>query len=231
MRNPMENRWIIFALAGLAILWLASLAAMCSWTRRRMLADFMSVPAACELPRPSGQRPEDRAALEIIRGRRRRYLWSRWPETALSFNAIQEMSLEIIREIAGVYFPGEEEPQLRASLADLLALHNRVGSRLAAWLETAPIRTFKDLELQAIVRYYGVYQNLRNHPVSRFIVHHRLHRLAGWSWAAFNYNNPLYWGRRGAYELARRLLLARIAQVVGEEAMVLYGRRGQGDAA
>jgi hypothetical protein len=57
-------------------------------------------------------------------------------------------------------------------------------------------------------------------------VHHRLHRLARWSWAAFNYNSPFYWGRRGAYELARRLLLARIAQLVGEEAMLLYGRRG-----
>ncbi|MGD0826936.1 MAG: hypothetical protein ABSA09_02470 [Desulfobaccales bacterium] len=222
----MENPWIIPAVAGLAILWLASLAAMRFWTRRQMMEDFMARPGRCELPRPNGQRLEDRAALEIIRSRRHRYLWNRWPETALSFYAIQEMSLEIMKEIAGVYYPQEEEPQLKASLADLLALHNRVGSRLAAWLETAPIRTFKDLELQSIIRYYGVYQNVRNHPVSRFIVHHRLHRLAQWSWAAFNYNNPFYWGRRGAYELARRLLLARIVQLVGEEAMVLYGRRG-----
>ncbi len=222
----MKNPWIIFAVAGLAILWLASLAAMRFWTRRRMLADFMARPGGCELPRLSVQRPEDRAALEIIRSRRRRYLWNRWPETALSFNAIQEMSLKIIKEIAGVYYPQEEEPQLKASLADLLALHNRVGSRLAAWLETAPIRAFKDVELQSIIRYYGVYQNVRNHPVSRFIRDHRLHRVAVWSWAAFNYNSPFYWGRRGAYELARRLLLARIAQLVGEEAMVLYGRRG-----
>src|SRR5208282_290625 len=127
-RNLMENPWIIPAMAGLAVLWLASLAAMRFWTRRRMLADFMARPGGCELPRPSGPRPEDRAALEIIRSRRRRYLWSRWPETALSFYAIQEMSLEIMKEIAGVYYPREEEPQLKASLADLLDLHNRVGS-------------------------------------------------------------------------------------------------------
>ena len=222
----MGNHWIIFAAAGLAILWLASLVAMRFWTRRRMLADFLARPGGCELPRPTGQRPEDRAALEIIRSRRRRYLWSRWPDTALSFNAIQEMALTIIEEVAGVYYPLEEEPQLKASLADLLALHNRVGSRLAIWLETVPIRVFKDVELQSIIRYYGVYQNVRNHPVSRFIRDHRLNRLAVWSWAAFNYNSPFYWGRRGAYELARRLLLARIAQVVGEEAMVLYGRQG-----
>ncbi len=105
--NSMKNPWIIAAMAGLAVLWLASLAAMRFWTRRRMLADFVARPGDGELPRPRGPRPEDRAALEIIRSRRHHYLWSRWPETALSFSAIQEMSLEIMKEIAGVYFPQE----------------------------------------------------------------------------------------------------------------------------
>ena len=44
--------------------------------------------------------------------------------------------------------------------------------------------------------------------------------------AAFHSNSSFYWGRRAAYELARRLLLARLAHLVGEEAMLLYGRRG-----
>jgi hypothetical protein len=107
-----------------------------------------------------------------------------------------------------------------------VAFHNRVGSRLAAWLETAPIRPFKDVELGTIIRYYDLYQNLRNHPVSQFIKRHRLHKVAKWSWAALNYNSPFYWGRRAAYEVGRRLLLARLADLVGEEAMLLYGRRG-----
>ena len=82
------------------------------------------------------------------------------------------------------------------------------------------------MELQTIIRYYDMYQNLRNHPVSQFIKRHRLHKVASWGWAAFNYNSPFYWGRRAAYEVGRRLLLARLADLVGEEAMLLYGRRG-----
>lgn len=225
----MENPWIIPFLAGLAVLWIASLAAMRFWTRRQVLAAFLDRQGGGEIIRPTGERPEDQAALEIIRSHRRGYLFRRRPETAVSFEAIQAMSRKLLREIAGVYYPGEEHPELRASLADLLALHNRVGSRLAAWLETHPFRAFKEVELQTVFRYYDLYQNVRNHPVSRFIVRHGLHHLARWSWAAFNYDNPFYWGRRAAYELARRLLLARIAQLVGEEAMVLYGRRALAD--
>ena len=108
-----------------------------------------------------------------------------------------------------------------------MAFHNRVGSRLAAWLETTPSRPFKDVELSTIIRYYDLYQNLRNHPVSQFIRRHRLHKAASWGWAVFNYNSPFYWGRRAAYEVGRRLLLARLADLVGEEAMLLYGRRGK----
>ena len=199
--------------------------AMRLWTRRQVLRALLTREAEAEIPLPPEPRPEDEIARELIRTYRDGYLWNRWPETALSFNAINDLSLRLIREIAGVYYPEEERPELKASLADLVAFHNRVGCRLAAWLESAPVRPFKEVELQTIIRYYDMYQTVVDHPVSRFIQRHRLHKVAKWSWAAFNYSSPFYWGRQAAYELGRRLLLARIADLVGEEAMRLYGRR------
>jgi hypothetical protein len=196
------------------------------WTRRQVLQALLTREAEVEIPLPPEPRPEDEIARELIRTYRDGYLRNYWPETALSFNAINDLSLRLIREIAGVYHPEEERPELRASLADLVAFHNRVGCRLAAWLERAPVRPFKEVELRTIIRYYDMYQSVREHPVSRFIQRHRLHKVAKWSWAAFNYSSPFYWGRQAAYELGRRLLLARIADLVGEEAMRLYGRRG-----
>ena len=48
-----------------------------------------------------------------------------------------------------------------------------------------------------------------------------------WGWTAINYANPWYWGRKATYhggkEVAVRLLMARIADLVGEEAVRLYG--------
>lgn len=223
MSLSLDNPWLI---SVLALLWAASLWAMRLWTKRQVLRALLTQEAEAEIPLPPEPRPEDEIARELIRTCRDGYLRNYWPETALSFNAINDLSLQLIREIAGVYYPEEERPELRASLADLVAFHNRVGSRLAAWLECAPVRPFKEVELQTIIRYYDMYQSVREHPVSRFIERHRLHKVAKWSWAAFNYSSPFYWGRQAAYELGRRLLLARIVDLVGEEAMRLYGRRG-----
>lgn len=224
MSLSLENPWTI---SILAFIWIVSLWAMRLWTRRQVLKSLLAQEAGAEIPLPPEPRPEDETAREIIRTYRDGYLWNYWPETALSFTAINEVSLRLVREIAGVYYPEEERPELKASMADLVAFHNRVGCRLAAWLESAPVRPIKDVELQTIIRYYEMYQSVSNHPVSQFIRRHRLHKLAKWSWAAFNYSSPFYWGRQAAYELGRRLLLARIADLVGEEAMLLYGRRGQ----
>jgi hypothetical protein len=225
MTVSLENPWIILGLAALVLLWIGSLIIMRWWTKRQILMSMLTREAGAEIPLPPEPRSADEAAREIIRSYRDAYLWNLRPETLISFSAINEMSLEMVRKIAGVYFPEEERPELRASLTDLVAFHHRVGSRLAAWLESVPLRPFKEVELQTIIRYYEMYQTVRAHPVSQFIERHRLHKVAKWSWAAFNYSSPFYWGRQAAYELGRRLLLARIADLVGEEAMQLYGRQ------
>ena len=227
----LDNHWLLLGLGGLLLVWAGSLATMRYWTRRQLLKtleqrELDSEEINLTLPDP---RPEDQTALELIRAARRRYLLNLWPGTELSFKTINEMSLRLVQEVAQVYYPEEERPELRASLSDLVALHNRVGTRLAAWLETFPMKPFKDLEIKTVLRYHELYQNLKNHPGYAFIKRHHLDKIARWSWSAYNYANPWHWGRRAAFhggkEMAARLLLARLAVLVGEEAVFLYGRR------
>lgn len=226
----LEEPWLLLGLAGLLLLWGGSLVAVRWWTRRQMLIrairEGLQEEAGFALPNP---RTEDQAALEVIRQYRRRYLLNWWPGTEFSFQVINEMSLDLLKEIARVYYPEEDRPELKASLADLVALHNRVGTRLAAWLETFPMRTFKDVELQTVLRYHEFYLSVKNHPGYAFVKRHHLDKIAKWSWTVYNYANPWHWGGRAAYhggrEMAARLLLGRIADLVGEEAMLLYGRR------
>jgi hypothetical protein len=236
MNVSLAYHWVALVAALLLGLWLASLLAVRLWTRRQVIKNLLREE---EGPREDGfgqpaSRPEDQAALDLIRSYRRRYLLKGWPGTALSFKAINEMSLDLIREIAQCYYPGENRPELKASLADLVALHNRVGARLAAWLESRPVRPFKDVELATVVRCHEMYQNVTNHWSYAFIKRHHLDRLASWGWTAFNVVKPWYWGRRAAYEggkeVGARLLMARVADLVGEEAVRLYGRRRQAPA-
>jgi hypothetical protein len=172
--------------------------------------------------------------MAVIRRYRRHYLLKWLPGTVISFKTINEMSLELIKEIARAYYPDNGRPELKASLADLVALHNRVGARLAAWLDTRPMRPFKDVELGTVVRYHEMYHTLKNHWGYTFIKRHHLDKAARWSWTVINYANPWHWGRKAVYhggkEVAARLLMARIAELVGEEAMRLYGRHQARDS-
>ncbi len=232
----METHWLLLLISGLVLVWAASLFLVRHWTRARLLRALMEQEdgngvAALE-SQVAAPRPEDRAAREIIRQYRRRYLLKLWPDTAFSFRVVNDLALEMIQEIAGVYYPEEERPELRASLKDLVALYNRVGARLQALLDTRALRPFRDVEMQTVLRYQELYHTVKNHWGYQFIKKHHLDKAARWGWAAINYANPWYWGRKAAYEgskeLAARVALARIADIVGEEALLLYGRRVSG---
>ena len=145
-----------------------------------------------------GRRP---AALAVIRSYRRHYLLKWLPGTAISFKAINEMSLELIKEIARAYYPDDDRPELKASLADLVALHNRVGAGWPPGWTPCPCGLLRMWSCGTVVRYHEMYQSLRDHWGYAFIKRHHLDKVARWGWTAINYANPWYWGRKAAYEV------------------------------
>jgi hypothetical protein len=235
MSFSIENHWLILIIFSLAVIWAASLFLVRHLTRARLLRALMEQEGGNGLNAVfpgNGSRPEDRAAREIIRQYRRRYLLKLWPDTAFSFKVVNDLALEMVQEIARVYYPEEERPEFKASLKDLAALYNRVGARFQALLETRALRPFRDVELQTVLRYHEIYRSFKDHWGYQFIKRHHLDKAARWGWAALNYANPWYWGRKAAYEgskeLGARLALAKVVDIVGEEAVLLYGRRAAG---
>jgi len=231
----METHWLLLIISGIVLLWAGSLLLVRHWTRARLLKALVEQEAGngpAAVASLNGSRPEDREARELIRQYRRRYLLKLWPDTPFSFKVINDLALEMIQEIARVYYPEEVRPELKASLRDLVALYNRVGARVQALLETRALKPFYDVELQTVLRYHEVYRTIKGHWGYQFIKRHHLDKAARWGWAAINYANPWYWGRKAFYEgskeLAARLALARIADIVGDEAVLLYSRRAAG---
>ena len=229
--NFLRDYWWIWVLLGLAVLWGLSLVLVRRWTLKpfntalnREEANFDDIDIS--LPDPQ---PQDQEALRLLREYRRRYLLKFWPDTRFSFREINDLSQTLVTEIARLYYPEEERPELKASLADLVALYRRVGVRLTAWLETAPFRPLRDMELATVMLIHDTYQKVVDNPVHQFLKRYHLYRAARWTWAAVNIANPFYWGRRAAYQSSReflaRIFLAKVVTVVGEEAMRLYSRR------
>jgi hypothetical protein len=227
----MEQTWWFWLTGSVLLAWGLSLFLVRTWTRKRLLKTLAQEGVKAEEVdfQIDDPRPEDQQALEIIRSYRRRFLLKLWPDTQFNLGALTEVSQILVKEIAHVYYPEEERPELKASLADLVSLYNRVGSRLAVWLDTLPVRPFKDVELQTVLQYHELYQKVKEHPSYLFLKRHHLDKVARWAWAAKNALNPWYWSRKVAYtgskEILQRLLLAKVTALVGEEAINLYSRR------
>jgi len=227
----MREYWWVWALLGVAVLWVASLLLVRYLTLRRLSAALKREAALedleeARLPHPQ---PQDHEALLLLKDYRRRYLLKLWPHTTLNFKEINNLCQTLVAEIASIYYPEDERPELRASLADLVSLYRRVGVRLGFWLESTPFRPLKDMELATVFFLHTTYQKLKAHPVHQFLQRHHMYRLARWAWGAANLVNPYYWGRQAAYrggrEFLARTFLAKLVTVVGEEAMRLYSRR------
>ncbi len=230
----MLEHWFWLILAVSVLLWLGSLLAVRQWTRKKILRSFAPETLEGEdIPLPfTDLQPEDKQALEVIRAFRRRCLLKLWPDTAFSLKVLTGLSLELIHEIARAYYPEDEQPELHASLSELLSLQTRISVRLQALLETLPLRAIKDVELETILFYHKIYQQFTSHPAYMFMKRHHLDRVARYAWMLKNIASPWYWGYRAAYaggkEMLARFFLARMSTIVGVEAIRLYSGRAPG---
>ena len=229
---PKHWFWLFFVLT--VLLWCGSLLAVRHWTRKKILSSFSPETLEGEdIQLPFGDPgPEDHKAMDVIRAFRRRCLLKLWPDTEFSLKTVMGLALELIQDIAGVYHPEDERPELHASLSELLSLQTRISVRLQALLETLPLRAVKDVELETILYYHQVYKQFTCHPTYLFLKRHHLDKIARWTWMVKNIASPWYWGYRAAYyggkEMLARYFLARMATIVGVEAIRLYSGRAPG---
>jgi len=108
-----------------------------------------------------------------------------------------------------------------------------IPEHLSGWNEytwdSAEDLSGRTLNVIKVYRNGTVEQKDRETDGYAFVKRHHLDKAARWGWAAINFANPWYWGRQAVYhggkEVAARLFMARIAGLVGEEAVRLYGRR------
>ncbi len=225
------EKWLGWLLGLLLLAWLLSLLLVRWWTRRQLLhqvsiRELAEAPVDLPYAEPS---PADQQARDLIRAYRRRYLLQLWPDLEFSWRGVIDLSWELIREVARIYYPDEERPELKATLYDLLELQARINTRLRQLFETLPLKAIREVELETVLQAHDLYKKFTQHPIYRFCKRHRLDELVRAAWLIKNLANPWYWGYRatlaGSKEFFYRYFLARLCTIVGEEAMRLYGRR------
>jgi hypothetical protein len=229
---PKHYIWLLIIIG--ILLWFISLVAVRYWTRNKILSSFD--PESLEeddikLPF-TDRRPEDKEAMEVVRAFRRKYVLKLWPDTEISLKVVMGLALELVQQIAAVYYPDDERPELHASLSELVSLQNRISVRLQTLLETLPLRAVKDVDLETILFYHNFYKKFTSHPTYLFMKRHHLDKVARYAFMLKNIASPWYWGYRAAYyggkEMVSRFFLGRMSTIVGVEAIRLYSGRAPG---
>ena len=183
-----------------------------------------------ELAQVENPTQQDKQAYELIEAERQKVLTSLSLQTSISPRKTWQMSFDLIKEIATIYYPDIENPQYQASFSDLLMLNERIVKRVQEYLEYFPLNTIKDLNIKDVLTYKKRYENYSQSAIFEFTKKHKyLYSIGKHAWMGYNALNPWYWGRRAltktGKEATYRYLLNKILTIVGEEAVKIYSKR------
>lgn len=173
----------------------------------------------------------DLAAYALIEKHRARVWWSFRPRTELSLDRLWTLSRQVARDVAAVYHPEAERPELRAGLQDLMLLNLRVTQRLCNQVERWPLKMFRRVRVDQALWVREQVRKYQDSLIGRLVRHARVPYRAGkWAWRLYNAASPWYWGRQAVYtggrEAALRYFLTSLVTFVGEEAVLTYSGRG-----
>ena len=172
--------------------------------------------------------PKDRLAFDRIEKELKGVSRTFTLKTSLAPRKVYLMATDLTREIAAIYYPDAGNPILRASLADILKLDERIVARLNLKIHEFPLKTVKDISIEKIMAGKDFYDSKVKNKLEWVKKYKTIYALGDRAWLAYNALNPWFWGRKLAYTSAReitfRYLLTWIVTIVGEEAVAVYGR-------
>ena len=183
-----------------------------------------------ELIRVQNPSQQDLQAYHLIETERQN-VWRHFSTgTSLAPRKISQHSLELVQQIAAIYYPDIDHPEFQASIFDLLELNERIITRLKEHLEEFPLNTIRDLNLQDILTYKNYYDSFSQFEFVKLAKEHKyLYTIGRYAWMGYNSLNPWYWGRKAIFTAGKegtfRYLLTLILTIVGEEAVLVYSKR------
>ncbi|MDF2699607.1 MAG: hypothetical protein K0Q49_1163 [Haloplasmataceae bacterium] len=146
-----------------------------------------------------------------------------------NFNLVQDLTKEVVMEVAKYYYPDSKCPHLEISLIEALDMNQRVTERLKTMLDNKAIGLIKNIRISQIIALLEIKKNVENNPIYRFSKKYNLDKVIQYGYAALNLANPAYWVRKiistSTLETTLRGIGVMTISIVGEEAIQLYSKK------
>lgn len=135
---------------------------------------------------------------------------------------IRDECLGLVRDIAAVYYPSSQKPELEITLSEILRLHEHVTQKVQAILTTLP--SLNRFSIASLLEAKSIYEQTRTVFTNKKLQSGG--RIASRVWQAVNMVDPRYWLNKalfhGASEVVGRKVMTSIFRIVGTEAMKVY---------
>ncbi|MBD3265023.1 hypothetical protein GF373_00005 [bacterium] len=137
-------------------------------------------------------------------------------------DVIRDECLGLVRDIAAVYYPSSQKPELEITLSEILRLHEHVTQKVQAIVTTLP--SLNRFSIASLLEAKSIFEQTRTVFTNKKF--QTGGRIASRVWQAVNMVDPRYWLNKalfhGASEVVGRKVMTSIFRIVGTEAMKVY---------
>jgi hypothetical protein len=172
---------------------------------------------------------ENESVKDFIKDKQKQIIWSSELGIKQSYILIDQLTRELVHEIAAHYYPKSKSPVLEITLYELLELTEKVSIQLKAILDHKAISPIKSLRLSSIKSIIEVKGIIEEKKIYKFLDKYKLGKVVKYGYIALNLVNPAYWIRRliftSTIEIGMRSLGVMTLHIVGEEANQLYSKK------
>ncbi len=146
-----------------------------------------------------------------------------------NMSLMQDLTKELIYEIAKYYYPNSKNPQLEISFIEAIDMNERILQRLKQILDFKVISFLKNVRISQIVYILETKKQIESNKIYQFSKKFHVDKVISYGIAALNIANPAYWIRRFIFTSTLETTLRSIAvmtiNIVGEEAHNLYSKK------
>jgi len=144
------------------------------------------------------------------------------------FKVSFDLSLELLEEIAGHYFPDSKYPIFEITIDELLELNRYITNRLDELVNGRVLRHFKNYRISSIVNMLQMKKAVDNSKLMKMSRKLKFGKFYSASRAVLNYANPVYWFRRLAIKPTTEVLTKEVCKyiiaIIGEETNKIYSK-------
>ncbi|MDX9753948.1 MAG: EcsC family protein [bacterium] len=139
-----------------------------------------------------------------------------------NLHKLRDESLQLVQDIAAIYYPSSKRPVFEITLVEILRLHERITQQVQALIAVLP--ALHQFSIASLLEAKSILDQTKTVLDKKSIRSGK--KIATRVWLVINSLNPQYWVNKalfhGASEVVGRKVLTSIFRIIGTEAMQVY---------